>query len=86
MYVMVEMVVKVTDYLYLLIDYFRKDSVFNCKQTSDSTWSLLNASLYAHPKRNSSYYFKNNASKTPYVNNPWIFVFLHLFKHYLIVL
>jgi hypothetical protein len=83
---MVEMVVEVVDHLYLLLDYFGEDSIFDCEQSSDSGHGLIiDFGLNAHPQGHSSHYFQYDASETPDVDDPWIFILLHLLEHLLVV-
>ena len=79
------MVVKVIDNFDLFLDYFGKNSVFDSKQTSNSSSSILDSGIDTHPKRHPRNDFQNNTAKTPDIDGPWIFVHFHFLQHLFII-
>lgn len=83
----VEMVVQVADDFDLLLDDFGKHAILYGKQTCYFRDVLLfNPGLNAHPKRNPSNDLQRDTAQTPHIDDPRIFVLLHLLQHFLIII
>jgi hypothetical protein len=85
-YMVVEMIVQIANYFDLFLDYLGKNSIFDCEQTRNSgNIALLNGGFDAHPEWNSRYNLKDDATKTPNIDDPRILVSFHLGEHLLVV-
>ena len=82
----VEMVVQVADDFDLLLDYLGKHAVFDCKQARYFRDVLFfDPSLDAHPKGNASNDLQGDAAQAPHIDDPRVFVLLHLLQHFLVI-
>jgi hypothetical protein len=86
-YVVVEVVVQVVDHFHLFLYDFGEDSIFDCEEAGHSgNASFVNFGLYAHPQRHARYDLEYDAAQTPNIDDPRVFVLLHLLQHLLVVL
>ena len=75
----VEVVVEFADDFYLFLDYFGEDSIFDCEESCHAhVVFFLDFGLNAHPEGDAGHYLQDDASQTPYIYCPRVFVLLHL--------